>query len=250
MKSKNSISDLCELGVRTVDAGNEAKEFHCIAELRFTVAELPIGDDDCEVKISQATIVVDLEGLEPKPGTRIGEPKKNNAVELTKTMRKDVSSQFSRHADAAVQMSLAAFGTGANANVAFDATTSNNATIEAREKQEFFRVRALPNLVWKVSEYDGAALSDTYLSEDTLLTVNKSDRANRCSVTTSVKVKQRHIEIKAIGPRSMLKKLSTNQKRLLDIFIAKSLSAAVSAGGSYRGEIKLSETLSEVFGEG
>lgn len=249
MSNKNSVSDLCELGVRTVRDETGAEEFHCVAELRLASAELPIGDDDCEVSVSRATIVVDLEGLAPRPGSRFGEPKRKNAVEINKTIKKEVSAGTSFRGEAGIGLTPSSFDARIGARAAFDAASETNATIEANETLEHLRVKALPNLRWDVSEYDGTALTDTYLAEDTLVTVNKSDRSNRCSVTTSVTVKQRHLEIRPIEQKRFSNLRGNNKQRLLDIFVAKSLSAAISAGGGYRGEIKLSETNVEVRDE-
>lgn len=249
MSNNNSVSDLCELGVRAVRDESGVEDFHCVAELRLASAELLIGDDDCEVSISRATIVVDLEGLEPKPGSRLGEPKRKNAVEINKTLKKEVSTATSFRGKTGVELTTCSFDARVGAGAAFDTASKTDATVEANEVIEHLRVKAVPNLRWEVSEYDGTALTDTYLTEDTLVTVNKSDRSNRCSVTTSVTVKQRHLEIQSIEQKSFFNRRGNNKQRLLDIFVAKSLSAAISAGGGYRGEIKLSETNVEVRSE-
>jgi hypothetical protein len=125
-------------------------------------------------------------------------------------------------------------------------------TFETSETIEFLRVRAISDLRWEVSEHSGP-LNGTYLEEDRLLSMEKVDRANLTSFRATVTVKQRDIAIREIEAghkrRGLLGKFSTNQSRLFDIFVAKSMSAAQHRGGNYRGEIQLSEYTNEDLGE-
>lgn len=246
----NSVPEICELGIRIDQPEDEDGDLRCIAEFRLFRGDLLIGDEECQISISKAMITVDLTGLSPAPGTRYGEPRKSNAVPITKHVRTQTSRATSYGAGGGLGVGSsspeAKVAIGGEIHRSCEAGTAT----EASDTFEHLRVRALPNLRWEVREPDGDALDGTYLEGDDLLKLRKSDRANQVSIRAWVTVKQRDLVINQItlGPPllSLFGRLSTTQRRLLDIFIAKSLSSALAWGGSYRGEIKLSEHFSEV----
>ncbi|MDD7973891.1 hypothetical protein [Roseinatronobacter alkalisoli] len=250
MDTTNSIPEICELEIRINQPEDRDGELRCIAEFRLFRGDIPIGDEECQISISKAVISVELEGLSPAPGTRYGEPRKSNAVSITKSIRKQTSSGSRFEAGGCLSGDFSANVTvGGTIHGSSEADTA----IEVSDNFVHLRVRALPNLRWEVSEPDGVPLDGTYLEGDDLVRMQKSDRANRASFRAWVTVKQRDLDIKQIisdaSSRTFFGRLSTNQRRLLDIFIAKSLSTALNWGKNYRGEIKLSEHFSEVAGE-
>jgi len=248
----NSVPEICELGILIDQPEEKEGDLRCVAEFRLFRGDLLIGDEECQISISKAMISVELTGLSPAPGTRYGEPRKSNAVRITKSVRTQTSRARSYGAGGSL-------GVGGSLTVAKAAiggeihhSCEEGSAIEANDTFEHLRVRALPNLRWEVSEPDGNVLDGTYLEGDDLVILQKSDRANQVSFRAWVTVKQRDLVINQITlgtpSLSLFGRLSTTQRRLLDIFIAKSLSSALAWGGTYRGEIKLSEHLSEVEG--
>lgn len=253
MKTTNSIPEICELEIQVQQPEEKDGDLRCVAEFRLYSGDIPLGDEEFQISISKAVISVELEGLSPTAGTRYGEPRKNNAVCITKSVRKQTNRGSSLIAGGDFNVSAASLSANVVAGGKIHDSTEASTTIEANDTFEHLRVRALPNLRWEVSEPDGVPLDGTYLEGDDLVKMQKSDRANRASFRAWVTVKQRDLVIKQIildtSSRTFFARLNTNQRRLLDIFIAKSLSRALNWGSNYRGEIMLSEHVSEVAGE-
>ena len=91
MKTTNSVPEICELEIQIDQPEERDGELRCVAEFRLFKGDIPIGDEECQISISKAMISVELEGLSPAPGTRYGEPRKNNAVCITKSVRKQTN---------------------------------------------------------------------------------------------------------------------------------------------------------------
>ncbi len=253
MATINSVPEICELGIRIEPASDQSGHVRCVAELRLFNGDIPIGDEDCEISISRATISIDLEGLSPLQGTRYGEPRKPNAVPIEKGVKqaKVADRSFKAGGEVRLDNSKPNLKLGVGGGIKGSATSET--TLSSLETIEHLRVRAIPNLRWEIREAEDTPLDGTYLDGESLVELTKLEHANRSSLGVTLKVKQRDLEIKQgmsgdLSPK-FFARFTNNQRRLLDIFIAKSLSAAVSGRGEYRGEISLSEHTDELFNE-
>lgn len=246
----NRLPEVCELGIRIDQLEEEGGDLHCVAEFRLFKGDLTLGDEECQISISKAMISIELEGLSPTPGTRYGEPRKKNSVQIRKSVTKQTSRGSSYKASGDLGVSTFSLRGKATASGEYYSSSEAGTAVEATDTFEHLRVRALPNLRWEVSEPDGEPLDGTYLEGDGLVKLQRADRANRTSFCAWVTVKQRDLVIKQItlgtSSQGFFGRLNTTQRRLLDIFIAKSLSSALNWGGNYCGEIKLSEHFIEV----
>jgi len=253
MKPVDSIPDICELVVRIEESEVDKGTIKCIADLRINSGDIPIGDEECKIYISKVTISIDVDGLFAKPGSRFGEPRKNNSISLLKTnltkAAHDSGYSISGNIDVSNSPLKASFLGGGS----LKRSTARESTLEASDTVEHLRVRALPNLRWEVSELDDEPLKGTYLENDELLHLRSLEQANRAALSATILVKQRHIVIKQIIRDSysatFFNRFNTNQRRLLDLLIAKSLSASLNLDGKYRGELKLSEHACEIKNE-
>jgi hypothetical protein len=250
MKTTNSIPEICELDIRICQPEDQDGDFRCVAEFRLFKGDIPLGDDECEITICKAMISLEVEGLSPAQGTRYGEPRKPNAVSITKSANRQTSRSTNYRTSADVDIEPPKLHLKAGAGTSVSGSSEAGTDLKYDDCYEHLRVRALPNLRWEVSEPDNSPLDGTYLEGDDLIRLQKADRANRASFRAFVTVKQRDIDIKQIhldnASVSFFSRLDKNQRRLLDIFIAKSLSSALNWGKKYRGEIKLSEHNCEV----
>jgi len=106
-------------------------------------------------------------------------------------------------------------------------------------------VTARPNLRWEISEPKDEFLDGTYMEGQQLFAAALSGKSNRTACTISLKVRQRDLVINQVirneSALSFFQSLSESQRRLIDIFIAKSLSEATYGNRRYVGEIVLSE---------
>ncbi len=116
--------------------------------------------------------------------------------------------------------------------------------LTAHDRFVHHRVKALPNLRWEVREADDSRLDGTYLESDSLLRFTRTERANRTALLARATVRQRDVAISQVVKDATswkyFERFSTTQRRLLDIFIAKSIDSALRGRGQYVGEITLS----------
>lgn len=248
MNTTNSLPDLCELAIQFEECGAEENVLQCIVELRISNGEIPLGDEECEVNFGRLILSVDVEGIAIEPGSRYGEPLKKNAVAVTKTSNTKKSHNQSRRAQL----------TGSSAKIPeitadFDAgcSTRVEAEVSTIDEDHHLRVKARPNGRWEVTEPDRDILDGTYMQGDTLFLAKATGKANRRAACVQLKVKQRDLKINKImrneSAVSFFRRISEDQKRLIDIFIAKSLSNATYSNRKYMGEITLSEHIFENF---
>ncbi len=244
LTSTNSIPDICELEIRVIRDYLEENDYTCIADLRLCSSEIPLGGQECEIGFRRLTISVDVEGLKVIPGSRFGEPKKANYVpsstELAERSCSKVESEYGGGASTT--------GKNINFNARAKRNKKDNQSTEktklTNSDEGFFLVRAQPNLRWMVSEPSDNLLDGTYLEEEILFQLKPTDTSNRKNISIDVRVKQRDLVINQIiqtqSAINFFSSFNTNQRRLIDIFIAKSLSAKL-YNGNYIGEILLSK---------
>lgn len=253
MKTTNSMPEICELGIRIVSAPDQEGHLLCVAELRLHNGDIQLGDEVCEVSVSKLTISIDLEGLEAIPGSRHGEPRRPNSTRIDRTVTQTNAAGKSYKAASDASLSTTIPLLRASAEGEISGSTARETALTVNDHDEHLRVRAIPSLRWEVSEPDGAQLSGTYLDGESLLGLAKGERANRSSLSVNVRVRQRDINISqvmtGVSSLNFFNRIGNTQRRLLDIFIAKSLSAAVSGGGKYLGEIMLSDHSGEIQDE-
>lgn len=255
METKNSLPNMCELKVRIEKSTDQDGEISCIAEFRLYKEDLELDNVTCEVSISRAVISVDVEGLAVVPETRFGEPQKPNSTSITKTSSKTNRAEKTYQLGGAADVDVvnSTLGVGVSGSAGVKGSTQTEARLESIEVCDHQRVRAIPNLKWEVSEPDECILNGTYLNNDLLIKFTKLPRANRLTVSANVTVRQRDVSISQLreGIRAIkfFDRFNKTQRRLLDIFITKSLSSALNRDGKYRGEIKLSESIGEIENE-
>jgi hypothetical protein len=242
MATKNSIPDLCELSVSFREKAEDPNLLDCVLDLRINNGEIPLSDQECQVSFSRLILSVNKEGMDVLPKSRFGEPTKKNEV----AKRKETAKAEQKKTDWALSI-----GGGSNSfpKVGGNAEHNNASSFTKSEKTEeeepHQRVKARPNLRWEVCEPNGEPLDGTYMENESLFTASIAEPSNRRVASIELKVKQRDLLINQISRNNssitFFKDLTENQRRLIDIFIAKSLSQAVFGDRKYKGEIVLSE---------
>lgn len=215
--------------------------FCLVLDLRLASGELPLGDDECEVSFERLTISVYREGFEILNGSKYGEPLKENSVaasKASKSQSQTKSSTSAKIAAAANKIPLV------NVSAEKSSLRQNEKSLSTQESYDHLRVKARPNDRWEVSESDREPLDGTYLQQTPLFQALTLPNANRRSLNVSLKVKQRDLSLKQIRRNGesvgRFERITENQRRLIDVFIAKSLSNAVYGNRKYMGEIILS----------
>ncbi len=218
-------------------------EYDCLTDLRIRVEEIPLGSDECEIYFVKATIAMVLEGFEPISGSRYGEPKKDNVVERVRRDSESLSVAKEMSAAAGLEASFDSLCVNGSFVAGANSSKSINLTKESTSHDNHYRVKAVANLKWEITEHDGSALCETYLESDRLVALRERSKINRKYISVDISIKQRDLRIEnstkglAAG---VLGRLTGNQKRLFDIFIAKSINSKTPEAGTYSGAIKLS----------
>lgn len=253
MSTRNAVTELCELVVRVEPTPGGGGELDCLVELRLAAGDVDLEDEACEISISKLTLSLDLEGMSAVPGSRYGEPRKAPTVEMERTVTQTNSSRRGFKAAGAAKLDVTGPALGASASGEVQIAVQKETILKAQDSVMHRHVTALPNLRWEVREQDDGILRGTYLDGDSLLRVMRSERANRTALIAQARVRQRDVSINQVVHSAtaldFFKKQSTTQRRLLGIFIKKSLDAAIRGNGKFTGEIILSAAHVDVTDE-
>jgi hypothetical protein len=237
--NQNAIPELVDLAARLAQAdqpeGGEVR-----VELRVHPATVD-GPDDVSISVSLKRLILSLKlhGLHAVPGSRFGEPTRENEEvrELTMSAERSVENKVSGEAGikaALMNPELSLKGSGSRA-----VKTKN--TVSYSEKSRHYNVRALGNLIWEVTQppwEEDQRLDLTYLNDNAICKVAAQDRANQKSVHLTSYSKQKDIVVQATKPGFNLLR-HINQKKLLNILIAKALSTE----GQFNGTVTFSESV-------
>jgi hypothetical protein len=206
-----------------------------------------LGDESCEISISKMTLSLDIEGLSPVPGSRFGEPRKQSVTEMERTITQTNSAGKGFKASAGMKLDSTTPSFGASAAGEMHGSSQRETVLMAVDRFEHQRVKARPNLRWEIREADDSPLDGTYLESDSLVRMSRSERPNRTTFVARATVKQRDVSIKQVmrdaASVKFFDRLTKTQRRLMEIFIAKSIDAALRGNGRYSGEITLSSSI-------
>ncbi|HMQ97035.1 hypothetical protein [uncultured Paracoccus sp.] len=244
MNTTNAVSELCELVVRVEPSSARENELDCLVELRLASGDLDLGDETCEISISKLTLSLDLEGASPVPGSRYGDSRRPPTTELDRvvTQKNHVAKGFRASANATLDTTGPSLGASASGEM--NASVQRDTVLTSRDLLVHHRVKALPNLRWEVREADDSPLNDTYLESDSLVRFARAERANRTTVLARATVRQRDVAIDQVVKDKLslryFTRISRTQRRLMEIFILKSIDSALRGTGKYVGEITLS----------
>jgi hypothetical protein len=240
MDNQNSFPDLCELSAKYHESDEDASIRNCMVDLRIASGEVPLGDHECLIEFMRLFISADHEGMEVVSGSLYGDPKRSNEVSLLNDVHK------TKEDKGCISGSLELLPKSIRPKLKLAQETNQVTSQEVRLKDEGtdLRVKARPNLRWEVREPTGVPLDATFLAGDRLLALTKRDGGNRNYSFLELKVKQRDLRISPARGHAKTEKrfsdLTTTKRRILDIFIAKSLSSASYSKQEYRGEILVS----------
>jgi hypothetical protein len=236
---KNSIPELVDLAVR-VETTADGKEAEVKVELRVHPTSLDGPHDlSCSVALKRLALNLALSGLHPIPGSRFGEPTREN-VEIREgkfssetSHEKTVSGEAGFKAHLSSPLALSSKGTGSRAVATKEGVTFS-------EKRQHHKVRALGNLVWEVTQppWEDPKLDLTYLNNNTLCALTVQDRANHRTVELTAYVKQKDIVFETT--KSGLNPFrSMNHRKLMNILLAKALAVE----GQFNGTVIFSNSV-------
>ena len=234
---RNYFPDMLELRAYHQPPNDPKGSTAVNVELR--VYEGAIEHEDLSVKVSLAALMlaIDQTGFDPAPGPRFGEPTIQNSVAHERSTSVSQSNKKSLTAKLAAGLSM--LGPKADASVSADADMHRKVDENTTFKETVLvqHVQARPNLKWEVQKPDRSPLKGSYLTGETLCSLNPRSRANQTSVSVKATVKQKDIIFDREG-RSFFGGINENTRdKLLNIFLAK----AMSNDPAYAGSVTLSQ---------
>jgi hypothetical protein len=239
----NPVPELLEFLLRA--SKNSKKETKILGELRINSATLE-GPEGLSftVSLKRAWLSLDLEGLEPIPGSRYGEPVRPNELSIKQKTVNETLVQNQVNANASVHLDSthphAALDLGADYNSKGKTTVSTTSA----ESAPHIRVKARGNLMWEVTESPNLPdLDGTYLDGEALCCVTAKIGANAKFVRLIAFAKQRDVQLRLTKNNSLFSFPSKNHERMLKVLISKALS---SPGAPFNGIIEFSCSETEV----
>jgi len=239
----NSIAELVDLSARLVKGSDDDGQSLNV-ELRVHPHSVYGPNDLCiSVAIKRLLLNLDLNGLEIVPGTRYGEPTKDNVAVREFTHVTEVSEEATGSGEAAIKISPIGTPEVSTTGRASGSIAAKEA-LSYKDTRTFSRVRALGNMRWEVAEppWEIQKLDLTYIPDKTLCRLSVKDRANQKSLEIKATVRQRDLDLEADRASRLLPFRTPNQKKLLKIVIAKALSTE----GEYNGLITFSKSAIEI----
>jgi len=220
----NSVVDLVELIIDR-RAGNDPEGSDRLhVDLRAGTAEIDDMDSGVffSVSISEARLVLQLEGLDIKMGTRHGEPTRADEIVRT-TVTEEESTKAQIAAGGRIAASSAATGAAsASASGRVDKGWQQLSQRTTETIDQHIAVKARGGNTWHISERNGAKLDGSYLSDTVICELKRDEGVNRTSIRTIVLAKQRAVNITP-GKGGLVDKFTSRKKQLLSILIAKTI---------------------------
>jgi hypothetical protein len=244
---RNSIPELLELLLRTSNVGCKAKESKICIDLRIANADLD-GPDGLyfSVGLKRVWLSLDLNGLEPVPGTRFGEPTKANEVAVKQKLSNENTVRDQAELQAAAHLNMTSPAIDAKLAAGRRATAKTTLSTTTAETTQHMRVKARANLMWEVTESaQFTQLDATYLENEVLCRAKSVAGANSKSVSLTAYAKQRDLLLNLTRNGAKFSFLSNNHAKMLKILIGKALSTS---GTEYGGIITFSTSEEEVEG--
>jgi hypothetical protein len=234
---RNKFPDMLELRAHLQPPNDPTGSTAVNVELRVYEGAIDYGDLSIKVSFAALMLAVDQTGFDPAPGPRFGEPTIQNSVAHERSTTVSQSNKKSLTGRLAAGLSILAPKAEVSVSAEADMQKKIDEKIIFKETVLVQHVQARPNLKWEVQEPDRRPLKGSYLTGETLCSLNQRSRANQVSVSVKATVKQKDIVFDR-GLRSIVDGNNDNTRnKLLNIFLAK----AMSEDPAYAGSVTLSQ---------
>lgn len=243
---QNAISDLVDLRLRLRRSEIDQETFFVHSELRIGTAE--VNDDEgitFKVAVKRLIVGLEMDGVDVEPGSRFGEPVRTSGPTVKASHRSESSTTAKIDGRALLKVSETGIPSGgASSEVKGSKELKDTVVKETQVEIQDHHVVARGGDRWEVIDRVKDRLDGTYLSDEQALCCLKSSKgANRRAATLVAEIAQRDL-IFDMSETGAFRKLSTTQKKLIGILIAKC--AHISADSQYAGKIRVSRSESEV----
>ena len=243
--NENPLPDLVEL--KTKLAGGDGADLATDVRVELRIHPHEIDDHWWSVRVcfTQATLSLEVVGLEITEKSKFGQPVVPNATrEISRESNATDAQEKTFEGKLAAKASLQDLaGIGGEASLGMTKKASSSSSVKDVEKITIANtfVRAIGNDNWSIKAED--ILDGVYLDYDSLCSVTPSWGGNRQGITTRLLVKQKHIRSSLVPAEGLVAGAiqTINQKRIAAILLAKSLHDETSTA-QYSGVICLARS--------
>ena len=235
---RNFVEELVELRVGMQAPNDPSRPFGVTAVLRVAHGDIADGDRLIPVAITALDVILKLSGFEPADEAIYGEIPKSN--EIVRTLQTEIKTQKSGTLEGKAGVALGLAGVVPSLSGSIKGKIEQQVATGTKYKETVTttRVTARPNHRWEVREPDGRPLNDSFLTGQTLCSLNRRTGANQMEVTAFAAVKQRDLIFgEKRRPTFFQDKL---REKLTRVFIAKCINGG---GEQFDGRVILSKTV-------
>lgn len=236
-RNQNSIHDLAELLVFLEAGDGASSSLELSTEIRIASADIDDLDTDISLTVSlrRAWLHLDLEGFNVSPQGRHGDSViQSSAVATTTTAVTTGSFSAGGSLSGAADVETPKIGFKGSASVGGAFEQKDVLQMQGLQDELHIPVKARPNNRWEITKFNNGLLDGTFMNGSILCQIKHSNSANRHAGSLTLEVSQKDLILQA-REQSRISFFSNNKKKLLGIFIAKSMSI----DANYNGKIVL-----------
>lgn len=229
VRNENPVGDLVELKSRVSQDAEAGVHSDLEVELRVHPYEFEDSLGTISICFTQATLALELVGLEVVPNTKFGQPLVGQTMrEIERETTSGTTTDTSKEAKGAVGTKASALDAGGNLELsgATSSKQANSQTVKETEKVQtkHMPVRAVGGNKWTIASSDGS-LDGVYLDYHRLCSLTPVWGGNRQAVTAELLVKQKHMRSTLEKREGVVNAIfqTVNQKRIAGILVAKSI---------------------------
>lgn len=251
-RNENPFPDLVEVTAALVPTEEAAGHYELSIELRVHPCEIEEEIGRISVEIFEATLSLDIGGLNIVPKTRFGQPVLATVIhrdvqfEETTNISTDneTSHAFKASGSAAVSISGPKLEGKTEGKREAKEKSSSGTTLKktTTEEAEFHRIKAIGNDNWKLSMEGKKPLDGVFIDNEPLCKLAAISGNNRIYAETQLVVKQRHMKTELIGRKKIPFFGTINQAKIAEIVMKKSLHGTISPGKPFDGLLIFART--------
>ena len=235
VSNENPVRDLVELKTKISEDDGDRALTHVEVELRIHPHEIEDVMGTLWVGFTQATLALEIVGLEVAPNSKFGQPLAGPTKrEVTRETTSGATNDTSTEGKGGVAAKLSALDPSVSFDLSGGASDKRSASHSLKETETVstthIPVRAVGSDKWTITSETGI-LDAVYLNFDRLCSLTPVWGGNRQAMTSHLLVKQKHMR-SSLEPRDgMVNAIiqTLNQKRIANILTAKSIHGEITS---------------------
>ena len=234
-RNENPVADLVELRTRITQEDSDGVCSHVEIELRVHPHEIEDTLGTISVCFTQATLALEIVGLEVVPSSKFGQPVVGvNRREIARETSSGTTNDTTKEGKAGVGIKLSTLNSSADIDVSDSALEKQTTSHSVKETENVtgihMPVRAVGADKWTIMDESGI-LDGLYLNYDKLCSVTPIWSGNRQAITVHLLVKQKHMRSSLEAREGVINAIfqTVNQKRIANILAAKSIHSEITS---------------------